>query len=425
MLTRVVYSLLFTTLMCYYSTAQSEAVMMHGDVKFSGLHKSNENYLTSLLAKDTIKIFDLITVINNTQIITNLPEIRTATYRLDTLNQKVHTTYNVEEIRTLLPIINFGGIKDNLWYQIGITDNNWRGKGQQFAASYQNNDGYHSGQIYFKAPRLLNQKFGYSFSLSSWRSLEPLYYKEATVDYQYNINSIGTTGIYNFNLNRRIEIGATVFQEKYRKTNFQVNDNLPGPQFLTYNKLLSKIEYSENFIDYDYYYLKGHEWKILYQYVYTLDNQVRFNSIQLVNKIFLRPSQKNNIAMRFKLGLASNENSPFAPFVIDSHTNLRGVGNRIDRGTAQAIINLEYRRTLMHRNNWGAQVVGFTDLGTWRNPGGKIIDLINTNNFRQFIGIGFRLIYQKVFGATLRIDYGLDVYDKDFRGFVIGLGQYF
>ncbi|MEJ6614158.1 MAG: hypothetical protein QNL46_05480 [Saprospiraceae bacterium] len=129
--------------------------------------------------------------------------------------------------------------------------------------------------------------------------------------------------------------------------------------------------------------------------------------------------------MGLKLGIASNNDSSFAPFVVDSHTNLRSVGNRIDRGTAQAVFNLEYRHTVWHQQKWGAQIVGFTDIGTWRNPGGDLDDLYDSDNFRQFVGGGFRIIYQKVFGAILRVDYGIDIYNRQDKGFVIGLGQYF
>jgi hypothetical protein len=53
------------------------------------------------------------------------------------------------------------------------------------------------------------------------------------------------------------------------------------------------------------------------------------------------------------------------------------------------------------------------------------LNLYDYDNFRQFVGGGFRIIYQKVFGAILRVDYGIDIYNRQDKGFVIGLGQYF
>ena len=424
MLIRALFSILITIALCHSTLAQTETSMRQGETIFSGLEKINVQYLKNQLDLNTLEVFDLEKIKANTQILKNIPGIGQALYQLDTVNQKINTTYLIDEIRTFLPIINFGRIKGNLWYQIGFSDNNWLGIGHQLAGSYQNNDGLHTGQLYIKAPRLRNGKFGYSLSLSSWRSLEPLYFSEATVDYEYNINSIGFTGIYNYTVRRRIELGTTAFVEKYKKADGQ-NENLPGPNSLKQNKLLSKVEYDENYINYHYFYLQGHEWKITYQNVFTANDQTWFNSIQAVGKVFFRPANNSNIAVRLKLGLASNDDSPFAPFVVDSHTNLRGVGNRIDRGTAQAVLNVEYRHTVWHQHKWGAQIVGFTDVGTWRNPGGGLDDLYDSDNFRQFVGGGFRLIYQKVFGATIRVDYGIDIYNRQDKGFVIGLGQYF
>jgi hypothetical protein len=139
--------------------------------------------------------------------------------------------------------------------------------------------------------------------------------------------------------------------------------------------------------------------------------------------------KRTNLAFRVRLGISTNNDSPFAPFVADSHVNLRGVGNRIDRGTAQVVINAEYRRTIFFKEQtsrkWAVQVVGFVDMGSWRDPGGEITDLFNPDQFREFVGGGIRIINNKIFGAVLRIDYGVDVFDPNQRGIVLGLGQYF
>lgn len=424
MLIRTLCSILFISF-CFFANAQSDVVLLQGDAVFSGLEKFNKQFLKNQLALDSLEVFDLEKVKANTQILKNIPGIGQASFQLDTIDQNVITTYIIDEIRTFLPIINFGGIEGNLWYQIGFSDSNWLGLGHQIAISYQNNDGLHSGQLFLKVPRIRKSRIGYTISLVSWRSLEPLFFSESTVEYNYNVNSIGFTSIYNFTINRRLEVGTNAFVENYKKFNYDQNDNTPGPKSLSQNKFLSKIQYDQNYINYHYFYLNGHEWKITYQNVYTIDDQTWFNSIQAVGKLFLRPTKNTNIAMRLKLGLATNNDSPFAPFVVDSHTNLRGVGNRIDRGTAQAVLNLEYRRTIWHKRKWGVQIVGFSDVGTWRNPGGGFDDLYDSSNFRQFVGGGFRLIYQKIFGAVLRVDYGIDVYNKQYKGVVIGLGQYF
>ena len=115
----------------------------------------------------------------------------------------------------------------------------------------------------------------------------------------------------------------------------------------------------------------------------------------------------------------------FAPFVIDSRLNIRGSGNRIDRGTGQVILNAEFRQSVFDVGNVAGQVVGFSDLGTWRNPGGDFADFVDRENFRHFIGLGVRLIYKRAFDAILRLDYGIDIYNSSQRGFVIWLWPIF
>jgi hypothetical protein len=61
---------------------------------------------------------------------------------------------------------------------------------------------------------------------------------------------------------------------------------------------------------------------------------------------FKRVGAKGNWANRLRLGLASNDNTPFAPFALDNNVNLRGVGILVDRGTGSFVLNTEYRHTI-------------------------------------------------------------------------------
>jgi len=396
-----------------------------GNIQFEGLNKTKKSFLNNVLQNQIGDFATSEDLKSEIQRLKNIAGISNATATIDTIKKDIHLTYKIDEVRTLLPVLNFGGIKDNLWFQVGFTDNNWMGKGQLMTASYQNNDGFHTGQIFFRDPRVNGSEWGYSASLSKWTSLEPLYFAEGTVSYIYENDGIALSGIKNFGEHNSIEIGGNYFIEKYNKSNNQVLENPPGPDAFSQPKFLSKVEFGQNYLNYDFFYLSGFTWQMTYQNVYNSIDESLFNSIQFKGIKYLRPTKKINLAFRLKLAISSNNDTPFAPFVADSHVNLRGVGNRIDRGTAQAVFNLEYRQTIFSKHNWSSQFVAFSDLGTWRNPGGDLKDLFNTDQFRQFVGGGFRLIYQKVFNAVLRIDYGVDVFNLSQKGVVIGLGQYF
>ena len=213
--------------------------------------------------------------------------------------------------------------------------------------------------------------------------------------------------------------------EEYEKDEEVEFPPLPGPDILSQDKLLTRLSFETNHLKYDYFYRGGSYWRAIGQSVYTFDDNSQFFSLILERIQYWRPYRTANIAIRLKAGIATNNDSPFAPFVLDSQVNIRGSGNRVDRGTAQAVVNAEFRQTIFQFSHFAGQVVGFADTGTWRKPGGEFQDLVMRKNLRQFVGLGVRLINQKVFGAVLRFDYGVDVFDTGERGAVIGVGQYF
>ena len=106
----------------------------------------------------------------------------------------------------------------------------------------------------------------------------------------------------------------------------------------------------------------------------------------------------------------------------------RGVGILVDRGTGSFVLNTEYRHTIYDKNWLAIQTNVFTDLGSWRNPGGELNDFFQEDNIRIYSGIGLRFISKKIYNATFRIDYGFSVLNQKNNsngGLVFGIGQYF
>ena len=422
---QLVFSIKIATLSLLLSLLFMEISYAQNPIVFEGLKRTKGRSLMALIeSRFTASPSDSL-LQEDVQRLKNVAGIGAALYTLDTINGTAQIIFTIEELKTLLPILNFGGITGNIWFQAGISDINWLGKRQHLSAVYQNSDRRHGGHIYYKNPRIKSSNWGYSYNLYRWASTEPLYFNEGTVNYDYDNSGLGASIIRNIGFNRLIALGGTYFKEKYTKSAAQSFENTPGPQGLTQSKWLSKISYSEHFLNYHSFYLHGFDWELLYQNVFNIKDHSLFNTFQINGRYFHRVKQKGNLATRLRLGIASNNDTPFAPFVADSHMNIRGIGNRIDRGTAQFVLNIEYRQSIFETANWGAQLVAFADSGTWRNPGGTLDDLIDRENFKQFVGGGFRIIYKKIYGSVLRVDYGIGVYDKSQRGFVIGLGQYF
>ena len=333
--------------------------------------------------------------------------------------------YHIVEALTVFPIVSIGGIKDNLWFQVGIKQIHHFGRGIESSAVYGNIDGRNNIDLFFRNLNLNGSRWGLAVNALRWASTEPLFFGEGTVTYDYDINYLALLGSYQLSVNEFIEFGGAYFTEQYKKEENQTLSEPPGPDLLKQNKTLLKLSYNIDRKNHFSFYIDGFGNRFIAQSVYTLDDQSWFhifiNDITYLKKIGTR----TNLASRLRVGLSTNRDTPFAPFVIDSRLNIRGSGNRIDRGTGQIILNAEIRRTIFDVGYFAGQAVLFSDMGTWRNPGGNLNDFVDRDNFRHFVGAGLRLIYKRAFNAMLRLDYGIDVYNSRQRGFVLGFGQYF
>ena len=181
-----------------------------------------------------------------------------------------------------------------------------------------------------------------------------------------------------------------------------------------------------NNLDFEYQYVTGFKSLLNLQYVISNNDVlptflIGWNDFNYYKKV----GEKGNWASRLRLGLATNNDSAFAPFSLDNNLNIRGVGNTIDRGTGAIVLNTEYRRTLYEKGWFVLQGNAFVDAGSWRNPGGNFSDFVASENIRVFPGLGLRFIHKTIFNAVFRIDYGYGISKNDARGFVFGIGQYF
>ncbi len=422
--TRLLLLVLFAAL--YLSIeAQNHTASVIETVSFEGIRKYDQSYLyENISTREGSEISESV-LKQDAQRLNNLSGIGLAGYRIDTIANKPNVVFELEEVRTFIPILNSGRITNNLWFQVGFVDINWQGKDQIFSADYLNNDGRHSASLFFQNPRINNSDWGFSASISSWSSLEPLFFTEGTVNYEYGNDGIGLTAIRHLDHHRNIEFGGTYFIENYERSETQFTEIKVGPDELRQPKALSKLAYKVDRLNYDRFYQDGNAWYIQYQNVFNTVDNTWFHIIQAQFYKFYKIKKKGNFAGRLLLGIAQNNDSPFAPFVADSHTNIRGIGNRIDRGTAQVVLNSEYRHTFYNKKKLSIQGVVFSDVGTWRNPGGELSDLLTAEQFRVFTGLGVRIIYPKIYGAVLRIDYAIDLNDATQRGLVLGIGQYF
>lgn len=394
-------------------------------IRFEGLRKTKSAFLEQNLIIEAGRPLDSALLYRQLQDFKNLPPVADARMRIDTADGERVLVFDIDEALTLFPIINFGGVEGNFWFQLGLTDINWMGNGHHLTAFYQNTDLRHNFQVFYRVPQFGRSRWGTSANVFRWATVEPLFFDQGTVYYDYDNSGAGLTAIYRSGRRQWLEGGLTYFVEQYRKNERHLGESTPGPDQLRQQKGLVKLLHHFDRIDQHFFYQSGFDNVALFQTVYTFSDQTWFHFFQNDTRYFRRLGRRGNLAARLRLGIATNRNTPFAPFVLDSYINIRGSGNRMERGTAAAIFNLEYRHAVLDHNLFAAQIVGFSDMGAWRKPGGKLEELFTKKGIRHFVGGGIRIIYKKAFNAILRLDYGVELQDPKQRGVVIGVGQYF
>jgi len=397
------------------------------DLKVQGNKRLKTSFIKKLSKVKLGVALDSSIIEEDIKLLKRLPTIAHAYYQIFPAEKpnQYNVFYNIEENFTIIPLANFYTTNDDEFaYRLGLYEYNFLGQNITFGGFYQR-DIFDSYALNFRAPFLFSRQFGLAVNYQNLTTLEPVFFNNGTADYRYNNESIEVLGLYQLNFTNRFEVGINYFTEDYKYQSGIINPDVPLD--LVVNKLLYKLVYEHNNLNYDYQYVEGFRSIFNFQYVHSTQNAqlpdfvIGWNDFEY----FKRVGEKGNWASRLRLGIASNDDSPFAPFSVDNNLNVRGVGNTIDRGTGVIILNTEYRHSLVDNDWFAMQSNVFLDGGSWRNPGGDFGDFGDSQNIRIYPGVGLRFIHKKIFNATFRIDYGYGITEDSTNGFVFGIGQYF
>jgi len=419
---KALYFVVFILFMPLHLIAQ-EGIVNNIDVK--GNKKLKTAFVERISTTKKGAALDSLVIEKDIRRLKRIPSVSHAYYEvISTHDDLYNVVYHIEENFTIIPSANIYTSNDGEFaYRLGLYEFNLFGQNIAFGGFYQK-DIYHSYGVNFRAPYLFTKKFGLAINHQNLTTLEPVFFNNSSSNYKYNNTSYEVLGLYEFNFKNRVEAGINYFHEDY---NYEFGGTSElVPQELSVKKLLYKGIYEYNDLDYYYQYLTGFKSMFHFQYVTSTSEDLPEFFIGWNDFFyFSRIGKKGNWANRVRLGLASNSNSPFAPFSVDNNVNIRGVGNTIDRGTAAIVLNSEYRHTLFEKNWFVLQSNVFIDAGTWRNPGGDFGDFSSNDNIRIHPGVGLRLMHKSIYNAIFRIDYGFGITKNDSRGLVFGIGQYF
>ncbi|PQJ73658.1 outer membrane protein assembly factor [Polaribacter butkevichii] len=398
------------------------------DVEIKGIKKLKEAYIRKIIQTKKGIVLDSSSIAKDIIFLKRLPAVSNASYKVVlSQNHFYKVIVNIKENFAMIPELHFWTTTNQQFsYKLGLYDYNFLGRNITFGGFYQNN-GFDSYAINFKAPNLFSRKWGLALNHQNWKSEEPLYFGEKTANYLYHNTSFEALGLYQINLNNQVNFGVNIFNEKYKYLSGVTDPTIP--QNLDLDKVLFKLVYTYDALEYNYQYIKGFK-SILYTQFVTSNNPFQKDFLIAWNDFFYykKLGEKGNWANRARFGLSSNQKTPFAPFALDNNVNLRGVGILVDRGTGSFVWNTEYRHTVYDKKWLAVQTNIFTDFGSWRNPGGQLNDFLKSENVRVYSGLGLRFISKKIYNATFRIDYGFRVSNNPGQskgGLVFGIGQYF
>ena len=414
----IIISLLFFT----QAYAQDTLV---ADLKVQGNKKLRTSFIKKISRIKPGTALDSAVIEQDILRLKRLPSVAHAYYQVFYSHDNAYNVfYNIEENFTLIPSANIYTTNDGEFaYRLGLYEFNVLGRNIAFGGFYQK-DIYSSYGINLRAPYLFTNRLGLAVNFQDLTTQEPVFLEEGNAQYKYNNLSIEFLGLYEFDFKNRIELGINFFTEDYEYLSGATSPDVP--QDLNVRKFLSKLIYHYDGRDYFYQYVTGFSSLLNFQHVTSSDSAlpdflIGWNDFLYFKKL----GKKGNWANRLRLGLSTNNDSPFAPFAVDNNLNIRGVGNIIDRGTGSIVLNTEYRHTLIEKNWFVLQGNVFIDAGSWRNPGGDFGDFSSSQNVRVYPGLGLRFIHKFIFNAIFRIDYGYGITENATSGLVFGIGQYF
>ena len=406
------------TLLSYSQTKIVESI------DWKGAKKMNKKFMTEFIQTKISTAIDSLKLENDVDALTRLNGISKVTYEVNTTSIGNYAViYTIVEDFSIIPNLSLWTTDVTTAYRIGLYDFNFLGRNSTVGGFYQYN-GVSSFGFNYSSPFLFSTKLGLEVSTHKLGSIEPIFFEGTKATYQYINTAAELLGVYRINYRNSFKLGFSIFNEDYKYQNGATSVNVPLE--LKVDKYLFKSNYLYDNLKYDYYLVKGFRNSTFFQVVKTSSEfqnsfVIGWNDLSY----FKRVGGNGNWANRLRLGLSTNDVTPFAPFSVDNNLNIRGVGNIIDRGTGTIVMNSEFRKTLYEKKWFVLQGNAFVDAGSWRQPGENFGNFFDKKNVRVYPGIGIRLIHKSIFNAIFRLDYGYGITKNGSKGIVFGIGQYF
>ena len=395
------------------------------ELKIEGLKKTKESLIRKIARVRTGETLDSLRLSEDIERLKRLASTAFAEYKVSENSDGTYTvTYRIEENFTIIPGLNiFSSNDDGVAFRIAVFEFNLFGQNITTGGFFLR-DVFNSFGGYWEAPYLFSDKLGLSFNYKRNNTFEPVFFDDFEGDYRNENITAEAKILYNFDFHHRAEIGVRYFENDFQF--LETEDAFAFPERVLANNLAIRALYEYTDLDIIYQYFEGIKVRNTVEVIPDPETTINsaFSNVAEI-QYFARIGKRGNLATRSQFSFSSNNDTPFAPFVVDNNLNIRGAGNIDDRGTSALIINTEYMHTLHERGWFVIQGNAFVDASASSNTGRPIGDLLDGSTLRVNPGLGVRFIHKRVFNAVVRLDYGFDVTGNGNSGLVFGIGQFF
>jgi len=389
-------------------------------VTFDGLTRTKESFLRGMIICKKGVPFDTLIIRQDEQTLKNLHlffEVD-AVWTENPDSNAYDVIFNIREAKYLYPLFSISGFQDQFKLIVGANHINISGKGDQLGFTR------HSFSIFHNAPRHKNLKTGHELAFSKYSSVEPLYFADTTSIFNFDNYAASAGAFFWLSKKWRANVGGMLMYESYVQQDSAFTDL--GMTDFSFYKYQIRTRMSYININQHYEFRDGLANDLFFETIQT-QGFPDASFFKLTNEFrwMKRTSYRGNLAFRNRVGISTNNFGPFSPFVIDGFINVRGAGNRVARGTAELIGNLEYRFSILPNKFFFFQILAFSDYGTLRPAGDKLSAMFEPENQHFYLGGGIRIHTRFFYNTTLRLDYSISPLDVDKRGFIFGFGQFF
>jgi len=332
--------------------------------------------------------------------------------------------YELDEVWTIIPLLNIGGEIDNLDIDVGILDKDFLGMYIEPGFMYSYFEDRNSYSLWLNMPRLLSRNYSVNLSFKDSHSREPADGLGEVYLFDYDRKStVVNTGIQRrFSENLVVGVG---FQYSHATYNLMPDTLTPIKlqRYREQTRLKPSAAVVIGRVYYDNFFFDGQDVVICAELMSydRHDYQPKYFNAYIKARSFININDRFNFCNRLFFG-TSKTDEVLPLYAISGYSNIRGEYDRISRGSKLYYSNNEVRLRAI-QNSWlHSQLAAFVDFGFAWEEKRAFFDIFEDSYLTY--GIGGRLGLVRFYNAIGRADIAFNTRNGEIT-YYISAGQYF